>query len=811
MACFCRRWGITIIPMFRNYFKTAIRSLRRNRTYSIINIAGLAAGIAVFLLIFVIIRYESSFDDFHSDKDRIYRVLTEYHHPGSGVFCGQAVPTPLPTAIRHDFPDLVQTTGIYGSPFDQVLIPGKDGQVQEKFKEASGVFAVEPGFFRIFDFPWLAGNPSSLADTKSVALTRETAERYFGDWRKAMGRTIILQGRYSYIVSGVINTIPSNTDFQLRVVVPYASLNFSRSTDWVSTDEDHACYILLPRGMSTAMLDARLRAFSRKYRPADDKDELTLQSLSLIHNYDQHVGNFSGKTVRPEAVRALWLIASFILLIACMNFINLSTAQAVNRAKEVGVRKVLGSGRADLKLQFLMETFLIVFCSLLLAVLVTELMLGPLGAVLGLALSKSLLFQPVILYLLLVLAFVVTLLAGFYPALVLARFNPVTALKSKVAAKGIMLRRALVVLQFVIAQGLIIATVIMLRQMNYFEHGSMGFDKEAIVDVSFPTDSSGISKIDYLRNELLAMKGVKNVSFSSKPPATPDNSWTPIVFDHAAKQTDWYVINKWADSNYLKTYDLPLVAGRNFHASDSIVEFLITEQVVRQLGLHRPEDALNREIALFDRLKGPVVGVLKDFHSTGFKDGLSPVIITKFKRAYSFAGIKLYPNDVPGTLAAVEKLWNKTFPEYVFEYQFLDEKVGEFYKQERQMAHLYQLFAVIAILLSCLGLYGLASFMAVQRIREIGIRKVLGASVQHIVGLFSREFVLLIGLAFLIAAPIAWYFMHQWLADYVYRVDIGWWIFVASGATAVFIAVLSVSFQAVRAALSNPVKTLKME
>jgi ABC-type antimicrobial peptide transport system permease subunit len=271
------------------------------------------------------------------------------------------------------------------------------------------------------------------------------------------------------------------------------------------------------------------------------------------------------------------------------------------------------------------------------------------------------------------------------------------------------------------------------------------------------------------------------------------------------------VINKFADSNYLKTYGLPLAAGRNFQANDSIVEFLITEQAVKQLGLKRPEDALNKQIDLWGYFKGPVVGVLKDFHTTGFKDALMPVMITKFKQGFSTAGIKLYPHDITGTMAAVERLWSKTFPDYVFEYQFLDEQVGEFYKQEHQLSNLYQLFAGIAIFLSCLGLYGLASFMAVQRIREIGIRKVLGASVQHIVTLFSREFVLLIGLAFLIAAPIAWFFMHQWLADYVYRTDISWWIFIVSGAAAIVIAVLSVGLQAVRAALSNPAKTLKTE
>jgi putative ABC transport system permease protein len=798
--------------MLRNYFKTAIRSLLRNRTYSIINILGLAAGIAVFLMIFVIIQFESSFDEFHSNKGRIFRVLTEYHHPDHPeAFYGQGVPFPLPTAIRQDFPELSATSGIYGSFGDQIVVAERPGEGLGKFKEASGVFDVEPGFFKIFDFPWLAGSPASLADPKSAALTKTTAERYFGDWHNAIGKTITLNSRNNYKITGVLADPPPNTDFQLKVVLSYASTGWAKATDWVGTDEDHACYILLPQGMSTAALETRLRAFSKKYRPTTDKDELALQTLHLVHSADSHAGNFSGKTVRPEVVQGLWLVAAFILLIACMNFINLSTAQAVNRAKEVGVRKVLGSDRTDLKIQFLLETLLIVGCSLLLAYGLARLALPVLARVLDLGLSSGLLFQVQVLLLLLGLTVIVTLLAGFYPAVVLAGFSPVTALKSKVAARGIVLRRGLVVFQFVIAQGLIIATVIMLRQMNYFQHGEMGFNKEAVVDVPFINDSVTSSKLDYLRNELTSIKGVKSVSFSSQPPATNDNNWANLTYDNAAKETDWYVINKFVDSNYLKTYDMQLVAGHNFQANDSVAEFMISEQVVKQLGVKNPEDVLNKNMGMFNYFKGHIVGVLKDFHSTGFKDGYSPVVLQKYKPAYKYAGIKLYPGDISSPLAAIEKVWNRDFPSSVFDYQFLDEKVGEFYKQERQLSYLYQFFAGIAIFLSCLGLYGLASFMAVQRIREIGIRKVLGASIQHIVALFSREFVLLIGLAFIIAAPIAWFFMHQWLQNYIYRIEINWWIFVVSAAVAVFIAVLSVSFQAVRAALSNPVKSLKAE
>src|SRR6185312_17164290 len=275
-------------PMLKNYFKTAFRSLLRNRTYSLINIAGLAAGIAVFLLIFVVIRFEQSYDTFHSKKDRICRVLTEYHHPGGPIFDGQGVPAPLPTTIRHDFPQLPQTAGIYATSGDQVSIASKNGEAIKKFKEARGVFQTEPSFFRIFDFSFLAGTPDVLADPKSAVLTKEAAERYFGDWRQAMGKTITLNEHHNYTVRGILGTIPSNTDFRFKIVLSYAGSSFPKSTDWVSTDEDHACYILLPPGMSVAALDKQLRVFSKKYRAADDKDELALQPLSLVQTYEQH-------------------------------------------------------------------------------------------------------------------------------------------------------------------------------------------------------------------------------------------------------------------------------------------------------------------------------------------------------------------------------------------------------------------------------------------------------------------------------------------------------------------------------------------
>jgi ABC-type antimicrobial peptide transport system permease subunit len=355
--------------------------------------------------------------------------------------------------------------------------------------------------------------------------------------------------------------------------------------------------------------------------------------------------------------------------------------------------------------------------------------------------------------------------------------------------------------------------------MNYFNKGSMGFDKEAIVTVPIPPDSAGNSRINYLRNTLMGMPGIKNVSFNSSPPATDDNNWDDFEFDNnSAKGKQMYSILKLTDAEYLNTYGMQLVAGRNF-SSDTAHEFLVNERLVDDLGIRHPEDALNKEFDLGSFLKGKIVGVLKNFHSTGFKDKYSRVIMVPYKPAYNSAGIKLTSGNPAGaqaanpaaTLAAIEKLWNQTYPNFVFEYQFLDDSIDIFYRQERQQTELYKIFAAIAIFLGCLGLYGLASFMAIQRTKEVGIRKVLGASIQNIVYLFTREFAVLIAIAFLIASPIAWYFMHRWLQDYAFRLPITWWIFLAGGAASLTVALLTISLNAMKAARANPVKSLRTE
>jgi putative ABC transport system permease protein len=799
--------------MFKNYFKTAIRSLAGNKAYSIITITGLAVGIAVCLVIFVFIRYEQSFDNFHPGKEHIYRVMTQpaKGEPGGG----SAVPFPLPAAMKNDFPDL-QSAGIFSAPNMQIQVVDKAGRTAKKFKEKSGAFLLEPSFFSIFHFPWLAGEPSkALQDPLSAVLTKSTAEKYFGNWKDAMGKSLKIENQRIVTIRGVLADPPSNTEFQMTVVLSYNFADFSKSKDWWTVNGAHSCYVLLPPNVSAASIDQQLNVFSKKYRTPDNKNSQYLQSLSKVH-FDPQSGNYSGKTITPDRIRTLWLIAAFILIIACVNFINLSTAQAVNRAREVGVRKVLGSSRGQLTGQFLLEALLLVITGVLLAVILATRLIVPIGQILDTPLSLNLFRNIPVLLFLTGITVIITLLAGFYPALVLSSFNPITALKSRAASrsgKGISLRRGLVVFQFIIAQALIIGTLLILRQISYFENASMGFSKEAIVTIPFPGDSIGLTKIDYLRNRLLAIKNIRQVSFNNTAPADDDNWWTPFNFDHAKKGINFPALSKWTDANYLDTYSLPLVAGRNITTTDSIREFLINETLAKRLGFSDPHDVLNKEINLWDGFAvGPIVGVVKDFHSSSFKDSLAPVFMVNYKKAFNKAGIKIGAGgSLSATMGQIERLWNDTYPDFVFEYQFLDEKIASFYKEETQLSRFYKVFAAIAIFLSCLGLYGLASFMAVQRIKEVGIRKVLGATVGNIVYLFSKEFILLIGIAFIIAAPISWYFVHQWVQQYVYRIPINGWIFLTGGALSVLVALATVSFQALKAAVANPVKNLRTE
>jgi ABC-type antimicrobial peptide transport system permease subunit len=812
--------------MFKNYFKTAFRSLIRNRNYTIINIAGLAVGIAVCIMIFIIIQFQTSFDNFHSKKDRIYRVLTEYHH-ANAANTGKDVPFPMPEGLKTTFAQIEQVAPVWASHNDKLLIPDYNGTTIKTFKEDKGVFFTEPSFFKMFDYPLLAGSYESLKDPNNVFLTKEIAEKYFGDWKTALGKTINLEAGGSVFshstdvlkVSGILATIPANTDFQLKLVVAFGTgitEDMAKNTDWKNrTNSDFGCYVLLPPNISVDNFNQQLRAYSLKMESPDNKDSHIIQPLSAVH-YDTQTGDYSNKTISRQLLNVLWLIAAFILLIACVNFINLSTTQAVNRAKEVSIRKVFGSNKSQLQIQFIIETFLIVISAVILASVITILALPYLNRLLELSLSLNKLNNNAIILFLLTVTIVVTALACFHPSIVLSRFSPVNALKSKLTAntaKGISLRRGLVVFQFIIAQVLIIGTLIIVKQMNYFMDQPLGFDKDAIINVPFRVDTAFFRREEHLKQQLLSVSGVQAVSFSSNTPVEDaDDIWSTFKFDHAIKEADFKAITKFADEEYVPAYKLQLIAGRNLQPSGMTREFLVNESLMKSLGIKNPDEILNKEISMWgDRIKCPVVGVLKDFNDRSFRHYPAPLLITTNRTMYSQAAIKLETKNISSTLQSVKTIWEQTLPNFVYEYKFLDDKIASFYKQVCQLAQLIEIFAAIAIFLSCLGLSGLALFMAVQRTKEVGIRKVLGASAYKIVYLFSKEFIILIAIAFAIATPIAWYFMHNWLQNYAYRIIISWWLFAAGGFVAIIIALATISFQAIKAASANPVNSLRSQ
>lgn len=805
--------------MFKNYFKTAWRNLKRNKSYALINTWGLAVGIGACFLIFLIVQFETSFDDFHPKKNSIYRVGSEFHN-ADGISYNDGVGFPVAKGLRLDFPQIKEVASI-DKEGGQITVENRTGE-QKKLQEDNFYYA-EPEFFNMFNFGWLAGNPkTSLNNPNNAVITQATAEKYFGlgpnNFQDAIGKTIKYANKNLYTITGILKNPPPNTDFPLAVVVPYSALEHTKRKnsldDWVSTFSGAYTFVVLPKELSVATFNTQLKAFAKRHKPAEAAtDSYIAQPLSEIH-YDERFGNYNHRTFSHSLIDVLWLIGIFLIIIACVNFINLATAQAVNRSKEVGVRKVLGSSRKQLALQFLGETALIVITAILLAVVIAAATLPFLNNLLETQISTHFFTNPFVIIFLLSAAVLVTLLAGIYPAIILSGFNPITALKSKVNAKmvgGISLRRGLVVMQFAIAQILIIGMIIVVSQMKYFKNASLGFNKDNIINVPIYNDSVNLAKTDYLRNQLLNNPDIKNVSFSYGSPSDNSNWQSDFKFDHSAKNTNFNANLKWADPEYFKTYNLQFVAGHAYSNSDTVREFVVNETLLKKLGITDPQKAIGKQINLWDEDVANIVGVIKDFNSYSLRDPISPVILSTRKEVYRTINIKIKAGSEKTVLPYIKKLWTATYPENVYDYKFLDDKIASFYKQEAQLSQLYKIFAGIAIFISCLGLYGLVSFMAVQRTKEMGIRKVLGASARNIVYLLSKEFTLLIIIAFAIAAPVAYFIMNKWLQNYTFRIPLGASVFILAIIGSVIIAWITVAYRAIKTARANPVNSLRME
>lgn len=800
--------------MLKNYIKTALRNLARQKGNAIINIAGLTVGFAAFLLIFLVINYEQSFDNFHPKKDRLYRVIRVGKNAVNREY-RTGVPVPVTAGLRAELPQLANTAAIMDDNNVQVIVPINNGAAVKRFKEAEGVFFAEPQFFQMFNFGLADGNiKSAINEPNTVLLIKDIASKYFGDWKGVIGKTLKIDG-VNVKVTGILNNPPANTDFPIKAVISYVTLkNYMNFKNWGNINDGNYCLVELAKGHSQAELSQLLASFTARHiTPVNPGYDLVPQPLKEIH-YDERLGNFNGRTFSKDLILALSLIGAFLLIVACVNFINLTIAQAVNRSREVGVRKVLGGNRTQLVLQFLGETGITSLMAMLISLLIVFACIPACNTLLEVQISTSVLYSPPMILFLLGTWLLVSLLSGFYPALVLSGFKPVSVLKGTSGGdqkKGVLFRRGLVVFQFVIAQVLIIGTLVVTTQMNYFRNADIGFRKDAIVYAAFPGDSVSRLRLNYLRDELLKVPGIEKIGFSMFTPATIDGGWaTDLRIDPHSKNPDMIIGMKAADTGFFSLYNLHIVAGRVYFPSDTMRELVVNETVVRKLGIQHPKDAIGKMINVNGKTC-PIVGVVKDFHNNSLRDPIDAIVLTTMKNGYHLLNMKIDLRKKKSAVAAMQSIWNKNFPDFTFEYNFLDQSIADYYKQENQLSQLYTIFSGIAIFISCLGLYGLISFMAIQRRKEIGIRKVLGAPVKDIVILLSKEFTILVVIAFLIAAPIASYFMQRWLRGYTFHINIGLWFFAVTILSSVCIAWLTVGYTAIKAATANPVKSLRTE
>jgi putative ABC transport system permease protein len=796
--------------MLKNYIKIAWRNLWKNKSYTFINILGLSSGIACAILIFTLVSYQFSFDTFHPAADRVYRIVTEYHTDATEYQPG--VPQPLGKAFRNDFSFIEKSARVF--IYNNALISLPDEKEVKKFQEDDGVAYAEPEYFDIFRFPLVSGDHNAaLTEPNTALITQKIATKYFGA-EDPIGRIIRYNNQTNFRVTGVLREIPGNTDRINEIYLSYVNLKdkepwMASDSSWGSVSSRMNFFVRLKPNIRAATVEQQLPAFVKKYYGNEDatSTRLHLQPLSDVH--------FNADYDGPASKRNLWVlsvIGIFLIVTACVNFINLATARALNRAKEVGVRKVMGSLRSHLFWQFMIETALIVILSFALAFGLATLTLPALNSLLRTRMPVNLLADTRILLFLPLLLLAVVFLAGSYPGLILARFRPIAALKGKLSQQhigGFSLRRMLVITQFTVSQMLIIGLIVIAIQMRYSRTIDLGFRKEGIVMLPIPQDDK--TKMNTLRSRLTAVTGTEDVTLCSQAPAAGSNSYTNLRYDNRPKDEPWEVNEKFGDVQYFSTFKLNLLAGRNIFPADTLREALINEAFMGKVGVRNPDDLLGKTIEVDDHKGIVIVGVIRDFHNKSLRSGIDPIVILPLKNHYITCASRINLSDIGPVLASYEKIWNETYPDYVYSHQFLDERIDRFYREDAVAFSLVEGFAGIAILISCLGLYGLVSFMAVQKTKEIGVRKVLGARLDSILWLFGKEFSRLLLVAFLIAAPVAGWVMHNWLQDFKYRIPLSWKVFALAILSTFAIALLTVAWRSAKAALANPVTSLRSE
>ena len=825
--------------MLKNYFKIAWRNITRHKAYTTINVLGLALGICTCITIYLITKFDLSFDKFHPDGNRIYRIVGEIQNEkGEKDFLNSVIPEVA--AFQNQIPGFEAKAGLidYG---EDVSIPDGDKPPKKFDNRIVGSYNTStiitwPEYFDIFKYKWLIGNPQTLSKPFKVVLTESRARKYFGNipLDEMIGKTVIYQDSLQISVSGIIKDWTENTDFGYTDFISISTVTHSflkqrfNTEDWRSLQPHNSLVMVkLNEGVTSNEVNRRFTAFIKehvKFQQPGTKLTMYLQPLSDIHFTKEFRRSDDGDDFRKAYMPTLYSlmgVAVFILLIASVNFINLSTAQSIQRAKGIGVRKVLGGNRKNITFQFLAETFVLTVLAAVIAVILVNQVLALFKDYIPEGIEFHI-FKPSTLIFLISVIIITTFFAGFYPARVLASYLPFLSLKGatpQTGAEKINLRKALIVFQFTISMLFIITAIIMGKQMNYMKSADKGFNSDAIITVDKWRDRD--DKLKILAENVRHIRGVDKVLWQGSNPMGFAKTTNTFKFKGKDEITISPLIEE-GDENYISFYKMKLIAGRDMIPGDSLHELIINKTMARAIGFMNPADAVGKQLfnAFNTTSNGPngypIVGVVADFHQGSLHDAIEPAVITNMKIFRYSIAIKLLgeeknTKDVKTVLAAVEKEWKKIFPDETFNYHFMNESIGFLYAQEEKIAWLVYAAMGLTIFISCMGLFGLGMFTAERRTKEIGIRKVLGASVANIATMLSKDFVLLILLSIVIASPIALYFMKQWLQDYAYRTNISWWIFLVAGLSAISIGLITVSFHAIKAAVANPVKSLRTE
>ena len=813
--------------MFKNYLLSALRSFGRNKIFTLINIAGLAIGISASLVIFLIVHYEFSYDRFHKDREQIYRIVTNMHFPDQ-EFKNSGVPGPLPEVVRNEIPGIESSTVFWLADEIKVSIP-LNNQTRTVFRKQKDIVYVDDHYFNFINYQWLAGSPiNALQEPNKVVLTESRAKSYFSfpDLRQAIGQTITYNDTVNLSVSGIVKDLDHVTDFVSKEFVSLSTYrehlkNNNGWNSWGSVSSASQFLIKLKKGIDTASINQQLAVLRKKHeKDAYLATDHFLQPLSDIH-FNSDFDAFDQRQAHKPTLLGLLAVAAFLLILGCINFINLTTAQGAQRAKEIGVRKTMGGTKGSLVIQFLTETFLLTSVATVLSLLLSPLLLKIFSDFIPPGVSLEMIKQPIVIGFILALILIVSVFSGVYPALVLSKYKPVTVLKNVAFAntsqsRRVWVRKTLTISQFVIAQFFIIATLIVGKQIRYSLNRDMGFNKDAIVTFVTPYDFEYPgSKQKVLMEKIKTIPGIEKLSLSQQPPASNSTSISTMKFMDNGKETEASVTIKQVDTAYFDLYKMKLVAGHNLTTSDTVKEYVINETYARLLGFTDPRDAIGKVLNPQDS-KIPIVGVIADFQTKSTHDAIPPLAFTCQQKGHTRFHIALPGNENKAgtwsnTIAGMGRAFKDIYPEEDFKYSFVDEDIAKFYKKEQDISRLLNWSAGLAVFISCLGLLGLVIFTTTQRVKEIGVRKVLGASVSQIVTLLSKDFLQLVMLAFIIAAPLAWWAMNKWLEDFAYRTTISWWVFAVCGVSMMIIALLTLGVQTVRSATANPVKSLRTE